>query len=459
VPTPGNGPDNSVRISVTAKNSIGESDPASASGAVWSDVVPAAPTDLGSSPLDHGLAISWTKPPDTGGSAITKYVISVEGISSDDFAVPASDPVGTQYTQNITDAAIDNGSSVGYSVSARNGALTSLATWNKASGTGHPAGPPQRSSSPNASANTDDGGSASLDWSGAFSSNGRAISDYYAAIFSSGDSPPTCGVTGDVPGSPDVPGDSSTFQHMGTATATTFTGLTPNTTYSFVVYAFNGMGCTASVTVTATPRERPGTVTAISKSGPTSSGTNTWDYKLNNFTIGSGSTDADSFEYELSGGDVDGETFGQDAKGSFLDTSNNSQYGQDISVKVKACRMYPETTLCSADWSKSFHLGVPVNNTVPSGLSFSHDAFADPGDPATQGSWSWTAAPDGQYSSIRYSCGGSNHTIAPGDPGTCAVTETSSGSQDFPKLTITIVANNARYSRTYDWHDYDTDTN
>ncbi len=96
------------------------------------------------------------------------------------------------------------------------------------------------------------------------------------------------------------------------------------------------MGCTPSVTVTGTPRVRPGPVVDIDTIGPSMNGSNTWDFRLTDFTTGSGSTDADSYEYQLSGGTVDGETRGPDdlPGTSFLDTSNNSQYGHDISVQV-----------------------------------------------------------------------------------------------------------------------------
>ena len=458
VATPGNGPSNAVRIGVTAKNSIGSSDSTSLSGTIWSDVIPAAPTDLDSSPLDHGLKITWKKPADSGsGSPITKYVVAIEGTTAQEVTVAAGDPTGKQYSLSIVDPAIADGSSVGFSVSARNGAFSSLANWNKATGTGHPAGPPQRQSSPNASANTDDGGSASLDWSGAFSGNGRDISDYYAAIFTSGGSAPACSVLGDVPGTPNVPPASSTFQHLGTATSTTFTGLTPNQPYSFVVYAFNGMGCTASATVTATPRQRPGPVVSIDESGPEVSGTTTWDFRLNDFTIGSGSTDVDSFEYRLSGGQVTGETRGPDQPGHFLDTSNDSQYGQDISVQVKACRQYPEITLCSADWSPSFHLGVPVKNSALGGLAFTHTAFGGMLDPNSTGSYSWTSSPQGAYTSISFDCSDNSGTINPGDGGSCAVNELGAHTHDFPNLKITINANGSHYVRTYDWQDFDND--
>jgi hypothetical protein len=446
--TPGNGPDNAVRISVTAKNAIGTSEPTSNAGAVWSDVIPPAPTGLDSSPLDHGLTITWAKPDDSGaGTPITKYVIGVEGASSVDLTVPASDPAGTVYTRSIVDPAIANGSSVGYSVSGRNAAFSALANWNRATGTGHPAGPPVRQSSPNASVDPDSG-DVSLSWGDGFSSNGRTISDYYAAIFT-GDAP-SCGVTGDPPGSADVPADSPSFQHVGTATSATFTGLTPNTTYSLAVFAFNGMGCTQSSIVTAIPRARPGTVTAIDTSGPSSNGDFVWDFSLDGFTIGSGSTDADSFEYRLDGDGVEGGMHGPRSPGSFLETSNNSQYGADVSVEVKACRQFPEITLCSGDWSAPFHLGVPVENGELGGLTFTHTPYGGLGDPPATGTWSWDSSPKGAYTSVEYSCGGSAHALSAGEGGTCETEDGGLLSHHFDDLKITITANGSHYVRTYE---------
>jgi hypothetical protein len=457
VSTPGNGSDNAVRLAVTERNAIGVSAASASSATVWSDIVPPAPSNVSASPLDHGLKITWTKPNDGGnGSPISKYVISVVGTATIEVAEDGSDAPGTTYSRSVTDAAINNGSSVGFTISARNDSLPALANWNSASGTGHPAGPPIKAASPTASANVDNGQSASLNWDGAFTSNGRDITNYYASISSDG-SAPSCGVTGDLPGSPSVPGTSSTFQSLGTGTSTTFTGLTPSTTYSFVVFAFNGMGCTASATVTATPRARPGDVSTATVTGPVSegAGSNEWDFQVTDLTIPSGSTDVDSFEYQLSGGSVDGETRGPVNVPSFLTTSNGSQYGQDISVSVKACRIYSEITLCSPDWSPPQHLGIPVANTVPAGLTFTHGDTSNPLAPPATGTWSWDAAPDGNYTSVTFSCDGSDQTVNPGSNGTCTETATGVLLNQFGDLTVTVNANGAHYTRTYAATDYE----
>jgi large repetitive protein len=439
VTTPGNGPGSAVHLSVIATNAIGDSDPTSDPTIVWSDVVPAAPTNLSSTPLDHGLDITWSAPPATDGSAITSYVISVDGTS------PVTVGADTFEVQ-VTDAAgIANGSAVNYSVSARNSALASLAGWNSASGTGFPAGPPlYAAGTPPVAASVDDSGTTvQLSWPGSFSSNGATITDYRAVAFNAGDSTPTC--------------SSSVGQDAGTNTSTTFTGLTANNEYDFVVFAFNAMGCGASDIVSLTPRPVPGTVTHISFSGPSSDGTNLWDFQLNSASISNGSTTTNLFEYQLSsstpGSQVDGGTYGPLSYGQPLTTSNNSQYGNDISVSVRACEQYSDSTVCSDNWSSPFELGVPVDNSDLPSLSFSHPDFNLVGPPV-QGTWTWSAGlPVGAYNTITYDCGNGAQPLDPANPGTCVADETGL-TQDFPPLVISIGVNGHHYVRTYDWSDY-----
>src|SRR5690606_36721689 len=131
VTTPGNGPDHAVRISVVAVNAIGESAAVQLPGTIWSDVIPPAPTGVTATPLDRGLRVVWRKPATTAGSPIDSYVVTVAGQTAT-VTVPADDPVGTSYTRSITGASIVNGTAVTFSVSARNPAPNSLASWNEA---------------------------------------------------------------------------------------------------------------------------------------------------------------------------------------------------------------------------------------------------------------------------------------------------------------------------------------
>jgi hypothetical protein len=345
--------------------------------------------------------------------------------------------------QVVDTSGIANGSAVNYSVSAHNSAFGPLASWNSASGTGYPAGPPlyESGTPPTALPVGDDGTTVTLSWVGSFVPNGATITDYTAAAYPEGDTTPTCSSPGG--------------QDVGTGTSTTFSGLTPNTPYDFIVFATNAQGCGTSDIVSLTTHPTPGTVTAINSSGPLSSGSNTWDFELNGVTIGSGSGTTNMFEYQLSGGSVDGSTYGPVAYNAPLTTSNNSEYGNDIQVQVKACNQYADGSMyCSDNWSQSFELGVPVDNSDLPGLSFSHDPFDLVTD--VNGTWTWSSGLAlGAYSSITYDCGNGPQTLDPNNPGSCATTETSPVSGDFPPLRIAIHANGATYVRTCDWSDYD----
>jgi hypothetical protein len=453
VPTPGNGPDNAVIISVVAINAIGSSDPAASSSATWSDVVPGAPTGLSASPLDHGLRISWTKPAGSGGSAITSYVVTVAGGGTQEFTVAERDPVGTVYTRDIVNASLVNGAALSFSVSARNRASASLAAWTSASASGTPAGAPIFTGPPVASTQIDNSGTVVLNWAGTAGANGRQISDFYAAVFTG--AAPECSVRGELPGAVAAPAASTSFHHLGSGTSTSFTGLSAGTTYRFAVYAFNGMGCTMSSIVELTPRERPGTVQSINVSNPVSSGSGTWDFRLDDFTTGQGSSDASTLIYRLSGGSVEGGENGPIGTNGFFVSSNGTHYGQNLLVQVKACASYPEyaAPVCSADWSASLPLGVAVNNSLLGSLKAT---VAEPGpdpDLPQAGTYTWASSPRGQYDSVSYVCGGVPVTIVDGAGGQCLATPNSAGS--YPDLTITVRVGGVDYPRVYAWTDYD----
>jgi hypothetical protein len=446
VTTPGNGPSNAVRFSVVAVNAIGASTPASNPGPIWSDIIPPPPAGLSSRPLDSGLRVGWKKPSDSGGSAIEQYVVIVGGVSQV-IPVPVSDPVGTQYFTNIqAPGTIANGSAVGFSVSARNSAPNSLATWNEADGSDIPAGAPLVAASPTASGSTTDGTTASAAWAGAFATNGAAITDYYVAIYTG--SAPDCTVSGVDVGNPNLDPPSNATHYSGGTTSADFSGLSANQTYSITVYAYNGQGCTASPEVQVTPRATPGTVTDITTSGPVSSGDGTWDYRVDGFTIGSGSTDADTFLYEYTSG-AEGSVHGPITPGgNLLLTNDGSQYGNAVSVAIKACKQYNEGLLCSTAWSAPFPLGTPVNNSVPGALTATPSGiFA--------GDWSWGSSPSGNYDSMQYSCDKGNTwtDIAFGAGGTCHVTGVLNSKAD---LQFRIQADGVAggFVRSYSWSDY-----
>lgn len=439
--TPGNGPGNAVRLAVVAVNAIGPSAPAGLPGAIWSDIIPRPPVDLDSTPLDQGLRILWRKPAEAGGSPIDKYVITA-GSASQVVLVSPSDAVGTPYSALLYGVGA-NGSAVGYTVSARNSAPNSLATWNQATGVGFPAGPPALAGpAVSASGSLTDGSDASASWNGVFGANGAPILEYYALIRGNGTTP-KCTVSGVEEGSPSVspPGDA---QHLGSGTTSTaFDGLSANETYTIWVFAYNGQGCTPATPVQVTPRAVPGPVASFTTTIEPNGDTDEFaDAQVTDFTIGSGSTDADLIQYQFVDGVTQGDVSGVVPLGAFL-TANATQYGHEAVVQIKACRAYPEATLCSTDWSPAQSVGIPVRNSEPTGLTFDPDLLG--------GTWSWLQPPGpDSYDAVDYRCNAGNSAggwSPMTENGTC---DAGLGSN----FRVRITANGTTYERSYSSFDY-----
>ncbi len=254
---------------------------------------------------------------------------------------------------------------------------------------------------------------------------------------------PKCTVSGVENGSPSVspPGGS---QHLGAGTtSTSFGGLSANQTYTIWVFAYNGQGCTAATPVQVTPRAAPGQVTSISHQiVENGDGAEFYDARLTGYGIASGSTDADLFMYRFTSG-AEGSESGVVALGSFL-TAGGTQYGNPVTAQVKACRAYPEATLCSATWSADFALGVPVHNSTPGDLTFAASLI--------DGEWSWTSIPGPGYEAVSYRCDNSDDEagwLPMPEVGTC---ETGQPNRD---LRVRITANGGEtYLRSYSSLDY-----
>ncbi|MFF1572021.1 Ig-like domain-containing protein [Leifsonia sp. NPDC058292] len=441
VPTPGNGADNAVTISIAARNELGLSDPTAYAEPVWSDVVPNAPADVSTRPLDHGLRFTWTKPADApGASPIGSYQISVGGQTAS-LSVPRGDAVGTSYALNVTDASIPNGAAVGFSISSRNDFYAGRTTWNQTQGSGVPAGGPlQTGTAPVATPSTTDGRTATLSWSGVFSDNGAGISDYYAAVYEGG-AAPSCSVSGVENGKPvlNVDRQSSTFIKTGSGQVT-FSGLAPGRNYSFLVYAYNGQGCTASPVVTATPRQAPSTPTDAQVTGPTDNGSGLWDFTLDGLTYtpgsGGGGTEV---TYTITGANGVSETNTISGTSGRLTGTTGDHYGTPLRLTiVRVCELYNGSApLCNdqGDTPFSKDIGTAVNTNI-SGAHFD----------APSNTFTWTGWPTGLYSSVTYSCdGGATQSPMPaaGSTATCVATT------PFPVLQIRVGANGTTYRQDY----------
>ncbi|MFM9876437.1 MAG: Ig-like domain-containing protein [Rhodoglobus sp.] len=425
VPTPGNGSSNAVRFLVVASNAIGDSDAVSTGSGVWSDIIPPAPGGLSAEPVDHGLNVSWsavTTP--SPGTPVTSYLVAVGGVST---SVACSTSV---CSSTIVDASLTNGTLVTYSVSARNDAYGPLAAWNTTSQQGTPAGPPLAIAAPVATSTSDT--SIGLDWSASFSANGRAISDYTAAIYTG--AAPSCSGDGT------VTDNGATLYAAGTSTSRIFTGLSPEVEYTLVVFAYNGQGCTQSQAVIA--RTPPPVVVDLSVSGPSANGS-VFDFALDGIDVGGGLVSSGySVYYRLNGGTE----YGPISLPDFL-AAEPLQFGQPVSAEVRACRDYSGQLVCQPTMSTAFPLGVPVDPRVIGPLTFTQD---DPADPRNDGAFAWLGFPSGSYELVEFACGtapGDGIFSAAGGDLTCHVDATPS---QTPWLTIRVTANGGQtYTISY----------
>lgn len=385
VVTPGNGSANSIRVQVSARNARGVSDPVRFGEPVWSDVIPAAPTGLSAAPLDGGLTLSWNAVPKPGqGSDVDRYAVTVGGVPRGD--VSASSCTATC---SMRVSGLGNGSTVEFSVSARNDAYPALTTWNSASATGKPFGAPGSGaitvSSDAASA------SATVSWS-AFGDNGDPIGGYYVGRLSSGSVPSNaCTVSSPAPGSVSAPGAGGSIEEVVAVRPGTyshrFDNLTnENSTYSFVVWGYNRAGCVATEVKGALVRPLPGAVTATGRMQFADPSQTVRDFLVTSVAPG-------GFSYQIS-------TPGSGNWVAFSGTGYPRQllalgFGQPVAFEIRACNTWgnqacgPATTTTASE---------PSITLSPSGLDYD----------AQLATWSWTAIPDNGLYPASYVCGAVN---------------------------------------------------
>lgn len=344
VPTPGNGSASAVRVSVQAQNGVGLSDPVALVNTVWSDIVPPAPSSVTITPLNNSLRVSWPQVSAGAGSAVRSYVLSVGGSQWGE--VPATGGDCTASGCSIVVDGLANGTDYALTVSARNDAIPALSSWNSASQTGRPYGPPiagglQPSGDPvNAT--------VTLNWD-PFTANGDPILGYFAQRLSNGQLPSgsqACSVTSPQPGELQAPvaGGNVVEQKSTTGTSATFTGLNENNAdYSFVVWGYNKAGCVATNVQTVKIRPQPGQVQSVA--GEMAFTGSNWDYKIT-------SIDLDMPRYYLQGLNASGGTTSGWVQfpgyGSPREILNGATtpYGENVRFRVKACNVWASFELC-----------------------------------------------------------------------------------------------------------------
>jgi large repetitive protein len=424
VPTAGNGPDNAVRITVTARNAVGASDAVTYPDAIFSNIAPAAPKSVSATPLDHGARVRWSAPDaSSGASAVTQYRVSV---GSATVTVSAN-----AFTADVTDAGIPNGTPVTVSVASMNSYYGRQPTWNSSSASVVPAGAPVWTGTPVATAQTDGSGSVTVNWAGMLSANGADLTALVAVAYQG--RTPTCDAA-----SESISGGIQR-RLAPDASSTTFT-VSNGQTYSFIVFAFNAQGCSASAAATATPLAPPAApssidVTAPSPRSPTDGTGLTFLATLTNIQKPAGTGDASvSYQFRFVGAfSSDPQPIG---RGDFLPVGAQN-YGKQATVQFRAVADYGGGVVLPGAWSDQTAAGVAVNLDV--GEKFSADTSG------YDGTFSWTKAPS-VYSSITYQCSGQTAESAMAPTGSCAATGTALSP---PKLTVHVSANGQTYEKIY----------
>ena len=216
-----------VRVRTT--NSVGSSE-WSSSGTATPATVPPAPTGVtvtsGTSVGSGKLKVSWTAPTNNGGAAITGYKIQWKS-GTQEFS---SSRQRTDTASPYTITGLTNGTAYTVQVLAVNSVGDSAAS-NTATGTPHyyPAAPGTPSVVGGKSGNTIVGsGKLNVSWNAPSDNGGSAITDYdlrYRFLGNGG-----------------IRGPWNSWNHSGTATTATITGLTNGTAYQVQVQATNSHG-------------------------------------------------------------------------------------------------------------------------------------------------------------------------------------------------------------------------
>ena len=207
-------------IKVIAKNAVGISLPsANSAPATPAATVPGSPTSVVATPGNASLAVTWTAPASTGGSAITDYLVkySSNGGSTWKNFVHSASPA-----TSLTVTGLTNGTPYVIKVIARNAVGISLPSSNSAPATPAATVP----SAPTSVVALSGNASLAVTWTAPVSTGGSAITEYLVKYSSNS-------------------GASWTRYRPGlpiTATACTVTGLTNGTPYVIKVIARNAVG-------------------------------------------------------------------------------------------------------------------------------------------------------------------------------------------------------------------------
>ena len=367
---------------VAAVNAVGTGT-ATASTSTTPVTTPGAPTALAGTAGNTQVALTWTAPASTGGSAITDSVVQYKVSGAASWSTFAD---GTSTTTSATVTGLTNGTTYVFQVAATNSAGTG--TYSSSATATTPSAP----GAPTALAGTAGNTQVALTWTAPASNGGAAITDYVVQYKASSS------------------GTWLTFADgTSTTTSATVTGLTNGTAYDFQVAATNTAGTSSySTSTSVTPYTTPGAPTALAGTAGNTQVALTWTAPAS--TGGSAITDY-VVQYKVNGA----ASFSTFADGTSTATSatvtglsNNTTYVfQVAAVNAAGTGTYSATVNVTTDTTP----GAPTGLTATAGeqtMSLSWTAPASDGgatitDYVVQyrvtGAGSWSTFADGTSSS------------------------------------------------------------
>ncbi|MDM4763477.1 tandem-95 repeat protein [Galbitalea sp. SE-J8] len=353
------------RFSVVAVNGIGPSKRSPVSEAYTVDYRPAAPatvtaapTPQTDAPAGRSITVSWSAVPDPSpGSAVTGYTVTVTGPGVD-FSSAATSPFTT-----TAGGALVNDAQYTVAVYARNRAqVLSDDDWRRASTTVRTVGPPSApASGPTAVLAPSGDGSITVSW-GRATPNGGAGPSYAVARFDGTVDTPPCTV------------DAKRGVLAGAAGATspyTDTTAVDGATYTYVVYADNGVFC-ASTASGAVESERPpgragATLTAAYRDGR---------HDLRVSGLSAPGTVA-RYQYRIGSG-----AWAAVSNGDYLTSAaDGSVYGGAVTAQFRACRDASDS-FCGPPSAGVTATPVNVRAGVTTCVPGSAPVWSDPSNPA-----------------------------------------------------------------------------
>ncbi|WP_104163351.1 Ig-like domain-containing protein [Cryobacterium sp. N22] len=431
LPTPGNGQANAVRVSVAAQNGIGTATAGTLAATVWSDVIPAAPTGLTAVPEDGALLLGWDVVQAAGGGTdIRGYQVSVAGVARPEVSASGALCAAARCTLRVDGLA--NGTSVGYTVSARNDAYPALSSWNTAAATGTPYGAPVAGGI--TATATDVSGAVTVTWDG-FADRGDAVAGYVVQRIS-GAAVPTgaqaCSVSTPAPGTLTAPRAGGVVLEQQNVSAggrsAVFDGLLADDgSYSFVVWGHNRAGCVSSSVATVLVRPAPGAISQVQ--GAMEQQGDAWDYHL---TGVSPSVGVDHYNIRTADGSGAGTRF---SGGTWPRDLLGLPFGSAVAFQLQACTVWGSC----GPWSGT--------TTAPeASVSFTVTGLAYDG---AAGRFSWTGAPQNGSLPATFACAvaGSTSPPTPADSATTCTLPGPLPDAGTALLTVTVDGHTFDYSR------------